>query len=141
MLRVLGIAPVLIAGLFNKAFATDVRPIVYVSTSQTSLKMVSVWASGVETALKRGLEIRAAESRFGPPAVADRQMGNQGNVADSIVRKMAAGRKCHRHSRSLSNCIWYYRESKNMCNTVGPSGRRSPVVSAGCRPSTLLKMN
>jgi hypothetical protein len=73
ILCVLGVARILIAGLFNKAFATDVMRIVYVRTSQTSLKMVSVWASGVETALKTGLESGPPRNGSGPPTVADRK--------------------------------------------------------------------
>jgi hypothetical protein len=99
-----GVARISIAGLLNKAFATDVRPIVYVRTSQTSLKMVSICASGVETAVKTGLEIRAADSRFGLPS--------SGGPANGKLRKRCRqhctqdGRwPCHRHSRSLPNCV------------------------------------
>jgi len=74
---VLGVARISVADYLTRLFATDVRPIVYVRTPQTSLKMVSVLASGVETAFtNRAWKSGPPRAGSGPPAVADRQMGN-----------------------------------------------------------------
>jgi hypothetical protein len=67
----------------------------------------------------------------GPIARADRQGEKDVNKADSVVRKMAAGRKCHQPDKRLPNYIWYYRErQKNTCSTVG---LRAPFRNAGPR--------
>ena len=41
-----------------------------------------------------------------PVARADRQGERYGNATESVVRKMAAGRKCRQHNKSLRNYIW-----------------------------------
>jgi len=57
---------------------------------------------------------RAAESGFWPRRKklyrAHQQWRTGKETADSVVRKMAAGRKCHRHDKSLPSYIWCYRE-------------------------------